>query len=89
MHARAQAARIVIQRRPSFVQLTVADDGCGFAAADAGSGGQFGLSGMRERATLLGGSLSIESGPGRGTWVVARIPLGEVNDGEDPRAHGR
>jgi PAS domain S-box-containing protein len=88
-HARAKAARIVIQRRPSSVQVTVADDGCGFDEGDAGSGGQFGLSGMRERAALLGGSLTFESGPGRGTRVVARIPLGEVNDGEDPRTHGR
>jgi PAS domain S-box-containing protein len=79
-HAVAKAVRIVVERGPSSVQVTVEDDGCGFDD-DAGSGGQFGLSGMRERAALLGGCLTIESGPGRGTRVVVRIPLGEERDG--------
>jgi nitrate/nitrite-specific signal transduction histidine kinase len=46
--------------------------------------GRLGLYGMHERATLLGGSISIETDPGRGTRVVARIPLAE----EDKAGNG-
>ena len=80
-HARAKSARIVLERRPSSVQVSVEDDGRGFDVGDVGSGGRFGLSGMRERAALLGGSLIIESEPSRGARVIARIPLGAASDG--------
>lgn len=55
-----------------FVQIE--DKGCGFdpAAVPPTSAG---LRGMRERASLLGGSLSIESGPGEGTCVTAELPI--------------
>lgn len=58
--------------------LQVSDDGVGFAAETAQSGlaekRHFGLLGMQERATLLGGRLSIESRPGGGTTIVAVVP---------------
>jgi signal transduction histidine kinase len=63
------------------VQAIVADDGCGFdvkTALGAGGGrGGLGLHGMRERAVSLGGSVTVESTPGEGTTVYARIPLTE------------
>ncbi len=61
--------------------LQIEDQGCGFdpkAALLAGSTG--GLSGIRERATLVGGHLTIESDPGAGTRVVAEIPLGDPEE---------
>lgn len=55
------------------VVLIIADNGCGF---ESGSGkGRLGLVGMRERVTLLGGSLDIESAPDSGTTIRARLPL--------------
>lgn len=53
--------------------LIVADDGIGFEVKSSTSGGHFGLAGMRERAALVGGRLSVESQPGKGTRVVLTI----------------
>jgi two-component system sensor histidine kinase UhpB len=60
-----------LQRRDGGVELTVTDVGRGFAFAESERG--LGLAGMRERALLVGGELTIESGPGRGTTVRLRI----------------
>jgi len=57
------------------VTLDVRDDGRGFSTGDPRRPNAFGLVGLRERAQLLGGDVSIESRPGRGTSVHARIPL--------------
>jgi two-component system sensor histidine kinase UhpB len=54
------------------VELVVADDGRGFAFDE--SEGGLGIAGMRERALLIGGELTIESRPGRGTTVRLQIP---------------
>jgi two-component system sensor histidine kinase NreB len=57
--------------------LTVTDDGRGFdlAAIAPRSGHGAGLPGMRERASLVGGEISITSEPGSGTTVKLRMPL--------------
>jgi two-component system sensor histidine kinase UhpB len=54
------------------VELTVADDGRGFAFDE--SEGGLGIAGMRERALLIGGELTIESRPGHGTTVRLTVP---------------
>ena len=54
------------------VELTVTDDGRGFAFDE--SEGGLGIAGMRERALLIGGELTIESRPGRGTTVRLTVP---------------
>jgi signal transduction histidine kinase len=76
-HAAAKAVSIIVQRSPSEVRLVVEDDGCGFdaSAVPHSSPGRLGLHGMRERAALLGGSLSIESSPGKGSAICVAIPL--------------
>ena len=74
----AQAARVavVLERRGTDAVLVVEDDGVGFdPEAKMAEGGSLGLVGMRERASLAGGSLEIESAPGRGTTVYARVPV--------------
>jgi signal transduction histidine kinase len=57
------------------VELSVRDDGSGFDPARATDG--FGVLGMRERAELLGGTLTVTSSPGAGTTVEAAIPLAD------------
>jgi signal transduction histidine kinase len=75
-HAEAGRASVVVVHQPDHVTLVVEDDGCGFdPAAVGGNNGRLGLTGIRERAALLGGACTIQSKPGGGTTVHVRIPL--------------
>jgi PAS domain S-box-containing protein len=84
-HAAAQRVSVVLQRTPGQVSAVVEDDGRGFDAdsAPAASAAErrLGLLGMRERVSLVGGTLTVESAVGRGTTVIARVPL-RPGDGE-------
>jgi signal transduction histidine kinase len=57
-----------------MVHLTVQDNGIGFSKEKSGSNG-IGLAGLRERITIAGGTLNINSAPGRGTVLSAQFPL--------------
>ena len=72
-HAGASGASVELRCDPGLVSLRITDDGAGFYP-DAATPG-FGLSGMTERAELVGGRLDVRSGPGRGTTIEARIPV--------------
>jgi PAS domain S-box-containing protein len=81
-HAEARTARITFDRAPGLVRMLVEDDGRGFdvepvlSAADVG--GRIGLHSMRERAALLGGTLTVESVPGDGTTLTLEIPVDDA-----------
>ncbi|MGY1739645.1 MULTISPECIES: histidine kinase [unclassified Blastococcus] len=84
-HAGATAAAVSLDGEGGELVLEVADDGCGFdpAAIEAGGHGQ---RTMRERALLCGGTLQVDSAPGRGTRVVVRVPVsGRATTGGAPR----
>ena len=72
-HAAATRISILLTRKERAVVVVVEDDGDGFDATDPTAG--LGLAGMRERVTLLGGQLRIETSPGRGTTIAAEVPL--------------
>jgi two-component system nitrate/nitrite sensor histidine kinase NarX len=74
-HARAHKVTVRATTRDGLVAFIVEDDGRGFNVADVALSheGGFGLQAMRERMELIGGSLSIDSAPGRGTRVVALV----------------
>jgi PAS domain S-box-containing protein len=78
-HAQARRVSLIIQCSPDQVLAILEDDGRGFdadaAISSRGPRGRLGLLGMRERVALVGGTLTIESTPGRGTTIFARIPL--------------
>jgi two-component system sensor histidine kinase NreB len=76
-HAAASRLRVVLSFRQRSVKLAVVDDGRGFPVdADLRTySGRWGLLGMRERASQLGGSVAIRSAPGEGTKVVLRVPI--------------
>jgi signal transduction histidine kinase len=57
--------------------MMITDDGCGFIADVAAETGGLGIAGMRERATLIGGSFEIVSEPGRGTRISFQVKVGE------------
>jgi signal transduction histidine kinase len=73
-HARASNVSIVVSRHGGYATATVEDDGVGFDVESAGHD-RLGLVGMRERVTLVGGTLDIESAPDAGATVIARIAL--------------
>jgi two-component system sensor histidine kinase UhpB len=72
-HARAQRVVISCERDSNMLHVGVSDDGNGFDTTGVAAG--LGITGMRERAALLGGQLSITSRPGKGTSVEACLPL--------------
>lgn len=78
-HAQARSTTIILQLDANQVRLRVQDDGRGFDSArvaqDAVQTNQLGLVGVRERAQLLGGQVTVESLPGQGSQVLAVIPL--------------
>lgn len=74
-HAGARTASVLIERRAHTVRAVIDDDGAGFDPRAAGGDGHLGLYGIRERAELLGGAMTIESEPGRGTSLFVEIPL--------------
>lgn len=73
-HAAPRAVSILLHRSPNEVRLVVEDDGGGFDVEGVRSGTQLGLIGMRERAHLIGGSMTVESSP-RGTTVCVSVPI--------------
>jgi two-component system, NarL family, sensor histidine kinase UhpB len=83
-HAHARSARIVLERIQSALNgaeelhLTVADDGCGMQSINRNS--RFGLSGMRERVEMQGGTFVLASAPGCGLHLEARLPVTGSSD---------
>ena len=79
-HSRATEAEIKIARNGRSLLLRVADNGQGFAPdADAETDRrEFGLTGIAERARMLGGAYSIKSAPGEGTTITVRIELKDL-----------
>lgn len=75
-HAGARRARVRLVRENGWVTLSIEDRGRGFdlATVEGGGGNRFGLRTMRERVERVGGVLAIETGRGRGTKVIARLP---------------
>ena len=73
-YAEARSVSVLVERQGRDVVAIVEDDGQGFELTQEMGDRHLGLVGMRERAELLGGQLTIESAPGRGTSVHVQIP---------------
>jgi signal transduction histidine kinase len=78
-HASARQAEVRLSLENGFLLVSIRDNGQGFNpwAWSGDQGAHFGLQTMRERAEMVGASLSIESEPGKGTTVVVRLKLEE------------
>ena len=75
-HAQATRVWVRVEQVGRELRMTVRDDGRGFDVAEAtAAGGKFGLMGMRERAELLGGTMEIQSEPGKGARLQFHFPL--------------
>ncbi|MBV9215894.1 MAG: PAS domain S-box protein [Acidobacteria bacterium] len=74
-HARAKHVEVMFERRDDMLVLVIEDDGKGFNTKNRKLMNKgLGLTGMRERAALIGGSLEIESAPKNGTTIFAKVP---------------
>lgn len=78
-HAGASRARVAVERADGRLRISITDNGCGFDAAAelAATDRGFGARGMRDRAELFGGRLTIASASNEGTSVVLELPENE------------
>jgi len=74
-HSGAARVQVSLTGRAQALHLTVRDDGAGFNPEQALVGTGLGLTSMKERMKLVNGHVSIDSEPGRGTVIHARVPL--------------
>ena len=78
-HSQANTIRVSLEAANDRIRLCVKDNGCGFdpddviQSSDPLSG--YGLKGMSDRADVVGGSLSLDSSPGRGTTICLELPI--------------
>jgi signal transduction histidine kinase len=70
-HAQATGMTVAVTQSPGRLLVEIADDGVGGADPTKGTG----LRGLADRIEALGGGLSVESPPRRGTWLRAEIPV--------------
>jgi signal transduction histidine kinase len=78
-HAEATKVSATLQTTNDRICLSIQDDGKGFSLINGDPGKTLGLLGMKERATMIGGKLEINSSPGKGTAVVITVPLNTGN----------
>jgi len=73
-HGDARNAWVSVVERSGQLHIEVRDDGVGFDPQQVPAS-RFGLSGMKQRATLLGGKFQVQSAPGKGTLIQSVIPI--------------
>jgi two-component system sensor histidine kinase DegS len=95
-HAQAKDVFIELKYQPGHLIVSVRDNGVGFnldtVRMSRARRPSLGLAGMQERAALVGGEVSIQSSPGQGTLVEAKLPLKSEESevvSENPPAPGR
>jgi signal transduction histidine kinase len=80
-HSKAGEVQVAVHCHEHLVEIAIRDNGQGFASSASNAGpdnrGGFGLKGLAERVHMLGGTHTIESGPGRGTTVTVRLAYEE------------
>jgi signal transduction histidine kinase len=84
-HSRAGEAHVAVHCHEHHVEITIRDNGQGFASSASNAGAAyrsgFGLKGLAERVHMLGGTHTIDSGPGRGTTVTVRLAHRSLGEG--------
>lgn len=82
-HAQAENLRISVKPTGDEVELVLSDDGVGFDPEAPPPEGHYGLTMMRERAAVAGGSIRVDSAPGKGTTVTVRMPTSWLSGGAE------
>jgi signal transduction histidine kinase len=81
-HARATNIWITVNQQGDEVEMILRDDGVGFDIEAPGPEGHYGMTMMRERATVGGGTFRVESAPGAGTTITLRFPTSWLQEEE-------
>ena len=74
-HSKATEVAVDLHCGHDHIMLKVSDNGVGYTIGQSDDGGTLGIVGMRERASIIGGSLEIESSPKEGTKVIITVPV--------------
>lgn len=83
-HARATRVDVELKQDGRNLVLIVKDNGRGISDEEIAGSRSLGLVGMRERAMLMGGEVSLQGAPGQGTTVTLRVPLPATEGGPAP-----
>jgi signal transduction histidine kinase len=81
-HAEASTVKVTLERTSGGARVTISDDGQGFDVEEGSPEGHFGLTMMRERALVAGGSFDVRSVAGEGTTITAEFPTSWLSDGD-------
>jgi signal transduction histidine kinase len=81
-HAEASAVQVTLEPTRQGARVTISDDGNGFDVEEGSPEGHFGLTMMRERALVAGGTFDIQSVAGEGTTITAEFPTSWLSDGD-------
>ena len=85
-HAQARNIWIGVAQEGDEVEMVVRDDGVGFDATAPGPEGHYGMTMMRERATVASGTFDVKSAPGQGTTITVRFPTSWLQEGTPDQA---
>jgi len=86
-HADASSINVILTKKGDEVQLEIVDNGKGIDRKALSDPKSVGLTGMRERALLMGGKMSISGARGKGTKVKVTIPLMDKEESDDQNSH--
>jgi signal transduction histidine kinase len=81
-HAMASNIWVAVEQQGDEVEMTLRDDGVGFDVEAPAPEGHYGMTMMRERATVGGGTFTIQSVPGEGTTITVRFPTSWLQEEE-------
>lgn len=80
-HAHARSVMARFEKQADHIALEVRDDGVGISRDHIVGESSFGLLGMRERALVFGGRVTVSGAPGEGTTLKVEIPVSGNGDG--------
>ena len=81
-HAKASNIWVAVEQQGDEVEMVLRDDGVGFDVEAPGPEGHYGMTMMRERATVGGGTFAIQSAPDQGTTITVRFPTSWLQEEE-------